>query len=168
VQSSNRSNFTIKMSGLLDNLNVRCGDCMEGERRNSIASIVAGVFFFTGWWIILDIAALAPPTFHGTYYLCGIFGTVALFMINVISNAQLWGDAFTEGCMGPRGARMWLFVGFVMGFASLIASAWIMFEVFVIPDKNDKWPGTALLLQNLFIFFSSLVYKFGRSEDLWG
>jgi len=28
------------MSGILDTL--RCGECMEGERRNSIASVIAG------------------------------------------------------------------------------------------------------------------------------
>ena len=33
------------MSGILDNL--RCGDCMEGERRNSIASVLAGVLVST-------------------------------------------------------------------------------------------------------------------------
>lgn len=74
-----------------------------------------------------------PASFRKSYHLCGVFGTIALFMINVISNAQLRGDAYTEGCMGPRGARLWLFLGFVMGFASLIASGWILFASYVIP-----------------------------------
>ena len=92
--------------------------------------------FFTGWWIILDIAALDPSNFNKSYYICGVFGTIALFMINVISNGQLRGDAFTDGCLGPRGSRMWLFIGFVMGFASLIAAGWILFASFVIPGKD--------------------------------
>lgn len=33
--------------------------------------------------------------------------------------------------MGPRGARVWLFLGFVIGFASVIAACWIMFADFV-------------------------------------
>lgn len=38
------------------------------------------------------------------------------------------GDAYEGGCMGPRGARIWLFLGFVMGFASVIASCGILFS----------------------------------------
>lgn len=30
------------------------------------------------------------------------------------------------------------------------------------------YPGVAIFLQNLLIFVASLVYKFGRSEELWG
>lgn len=30
-----------------------------------------------------------------------------------------------------------------------------------------QWPGVALFLQNALIFLGSLIFKFGRSEDLW-
>lgn len=33
--------------------------------------------------------------------------------------------------MGPRGARAWLFMGFVLGFAAVIASCWILFADFI-------------------------------------
>lgn len=36
--------------------------------------------------------------------------------------------------MGPRGARTWLFVGFVLGFAAVIASCWILFADFFGPN----------------------------------
>lgn len=52
--------------------------------------------------------------------------------INSVSNGQLRGDTFTDGCAGPRTARLWLFTGLVLGFASLIASAWILFTGYVI------------------------------------
>lgn len=45
----------------------------------------------------------------------------------MVSNAQIRGDAYSGGCMGPRGARAWLFMGFVLGFAAVIASCWIFF-----------------------------------------
>ena len=38
---------------------------------------------------------------------------------------------YNGGCMGPRGARLWLFVGFVLGFAAVIASCWIFFTNFI-------------------------------------
>lgn len=34
-------------------------------------------------------------------------------------------------------------------------------------DKKDGWFGVALLLQNVFILFASLIYKFGRNEEDW-
>jgi hypothetical protein len=150
------------MPAILDN--IHCVDFLEGERRNSLASVIAGTLFFTGWWIIIDVAAAGYSSndFAKPYYICGALGTVALVMINMISNGQLRGDSYTEGCLGPTGSRLWLFVGFVIGFASLIASGWILFG-----DHADKWPGTAVFLQNLFIFVAGLIYKFGRSEDLW-
>jgi len=150
------------MSGILDN--VRC-DCIQEDKRNSIAAAIAGALFFTGWWIIIDVAAQGPSSeqFQGSYYVCGVFGTISLFMINSVSNGQLRGDSFTDGCAGPRSARLWLFTGLVIGFASLIAAGWILFA-----GHSNSWYGVAVFLQNLFIFGSSLVYKFGRSEDHWG
>jgi hypothetical protein len=69
--------------------------------------------------------------------------------INLVSNGQLRGDAFTEGCMGPRGARLWLFIGFVLGFASVIAAGWILFAGYVVP--------TSMLQAWLGIFFCFVV-----------
>lgn len=39
---------------------------------------------------------------------------------------------------------------------------------FEISGSGDKWLQGSVFVQNLFIFASGLVYKFGRSEDLWG
>lgn len=111
--------------------------------------------------------------------------------INAVSNGQVRGDSYSEGCMGqigvyityslfpvqtdlfPRvllrdfralisdclvdveltvkgcgtfggltlllsvfaGARVWLFIGFMLAFGSLIASMWILFGGFVVPRK---------------------------------
>jgi len=148
----------------------RC-DCFDlTEKRNAVASVIAGVLFFSGWWIIIDIAARYPSMedFHHAYYVCGVMGTLALFMINAVSNGQVRGDTYTTGCMGQRGARAWLFFGFLLGFGALIAANWILFQVYVIPGAPKQWPGVALFLQNAFIFFGGLVFKFGRTEDLWG
>lgn len=40
-------------------------------------------------------------------------------------------DTLSGGYLGARGARGWLFVGFVMGFAAVIAACWILFADFV-------------------------------------
>ncbi|XP_053613205.1 transmembrane protein 50A [Plodia interpunctella] len=139
-----------------------------GEKRNIIASIVAGLLFFAGWWFIIDAASVYKADLPNAVHVCGVMATLSLIMVNSVSNAQVRGETYTGGCMGPRGARLWLFLGFVVGFASLIASCWILFADYVnAKSTKNTWAGVSLFLQNAFIFAGSLVYKFGRTEDLW-
>lgn len=86
----------------------------------------------------------------------------------MVSNGAIRGDSYSEdGCLGSRGARGWFFLGLVLGFTALIASCWILFQAYVIPATASQWPGVGLFMQNLFIFFASLTFRFGRSEELW-
>uniref|UniRef100_A0A8C4NEQ9 Transmembrane protein 50A n=1 Tax=Eptatretus burgeri TaxID=7764 RepID=A0A8C4NEQ9_EPTBU len=89
--------------------------------------------------------------------------------VNAVSNAQVRGEVYSDGCMGRTGARIWMFVGFMMAFGSLIASMWILFGAYVVYRKTETpvYPGVAIFFQNAFIFFAGLVFKFGRSEELW-
>ncbi|XP_041857194.1 transmembrane protein 50B [Melanotaenia boesemani] len=158
------------MAGFLDNFRWPECECIDwGERRNAVASVVAGVLFFTGWWIMIDAAVTYPSQeqMNHAFHTCGVFSTIAFFMINAVSNGQVRGDTYGEGCLGRTGARLWLFIGFMMMFGSLIASIWILFGGYVVP-KKEVAPGLAVFFQNAFIFFSTLIYKFGRTEDLWG
>ncbi|XP_061729982.1 transmembrane protein 50A-like isoform X1 [Cydia pomonella] len=157
--------------------NVTVPNCVwfeGGERRNIFASMAAGFLFFTGWWFIIDSASKYPSDLPSAAHVCGVMATISLIMINSVSNAQVRGETYTGGCMGPRGARLWLFMGFVVGFASLIAACWILFANYVNTGKpgsdatKNTWAGVSLFLQNAFIFAGSLVFKFGRAEDLWG
>uniref|UniRef100_A0A3Q1HPZ2 Transmembrane protein 50B n=1 Tax=Anabas testudineus TaxID=64144 RepID=A0A3Q1HPZ2_ANATE len=126
------------MAGILDNFRWPECECIDwGERRNTLASIVAGILFFTGWWIMID-AAVAYPTqeqMNHAFHTCGVFSTIAFFMINAVSNGQVRGDTYGEGCLGRTGARLWLFIGFMMMFGSLIASIWILFSGYVVPSE---------------------------------
>ncbi|TEA33683.1 hypothetical protein DBR06_SOUSAS12810030, partial [Sousa chinensis] len=157
-----------KMSGFLEGL--RCSECIDwGEKRNTIASIAAGILFFTGWWIIIDAAVIYPSMdeFNHSYHACGVIATIAFLMINAVSNGQVRGDSYSEGCLGQTGARIWLFIGFMLAFGSLIASMWILFGGYVAKEKAIVYPGIAVFFQNAFIFFGGLIFKFGRTEDLW-
>lgn len=53
--------------------------------------------------------------------------------------------------IGGYGVYIWLFIGFVLGFGSLIASIWILIGAYIIPGHNI-WPGLGLFAQNLFIY----------------
>ena len=45
-----------------------------------------------------------------------------LIMVNAISTDQLDNDAYTDGACGSAGSKVWLILGLVMSFASLIVS----------------------------------------------
>ncbi|OBS63571.1 hypothetical protein A6R68_07831 [Neotoma lepida] len=81
------------------------------------------------WWIIIDAAVMYPTmeVFNHSYHACGVIATIAFLMINAVSNGQVRGDSYSEGCLGQTGARIWLFIGFMLAFGSLIASMWILF-----------------------------------------
>ncbi|XP_028824022.1 transmembrane protein 50B-like [Denticeps clupeoides] len=144
-----------------------CESIDWGEKRNTVASVASGVLFFSGWWIIVDAAVIysSQEEMNHAFHTCGVFSTLAFFMINAVSNGQVRGDVYGEGCFGRTGARLWLFIGFMMMFGSLIAAIWILFGAFVVTGKA-VYPGLAIFFQNVLIFFSTLIYKFGRTEDL--
>lgn len=56
--------------------------------------------------------------------------------MNSVTNAQIRGDSYNGGCLGSRGARGWLFLGFVMGFSAVIAACWILFADFAAKGKT--------------------------------
>ncbi|XP_066245906.1 transmembrane protein 50B [Euwallacea similis] len=154
--------------GLLDcfaNLNMPSCIWFERDKRNAYASMLSGLLFFTAWWIVIDSATVDPNQIPVGYWMCGIAGTLSLIMVNSVSNAQMRGDGYEDGCMGTRGSRIWVFIGFVMGFAAVIASCSILFTVYI--NKDKKAPGVALFLQNTLICVASIIFKFGRSEYAW-
>ncbi|KAJ6641708.1 Transmembrane protein [Pseudolycoriella hygida] len=134
-------------------------------QRNTIASMLAGVLFFTGWWFLIDALTMNSQAIDATHIILGILGTISLFMVNSVTQAQLSGDSYNGGFLEARGARIWIFIGFVLGFAAIIAAIWVMVASFSTDSQKSNWPGVSLLLQNVFIFVSSLVYKFGRVEE---
>merc|ERR1712223_924335 len=147
------------MAGCLDNVRLGVPDWLEvGNRRNIVASILSGLLFFGGWWFAIDAAAVHPDKeqLKDVFHICGVFGTLSFFMVNAVSNGQLRGESFTEGCLGVRGARIWFF------FGEYIAQ--VNHDTFK-PDVT--YPGVAIFLQNSCIFIASLVFKFGRVEDNW-
>ncbi|KAL6033917.1 hypothetical protein STEG23_007192 [Scotinomys teguina] len=62
--------------------------------------------FFTGWWIIIDAAVMYPTmeVFNHSYHACGVIATIAFLMINAVSNGQVRGDSYSEGCLGQTGS----------------------------------------------------------------
>ncbi|KAH9403910.1 Transmembrane protein 50A [Tyrophagus putrescentiae] len=151
------------MSGCFEGIITRVQETLEDiEKRNNITSVVSGILFFLGWWIIIDIAArYTSADFNSAYHVCGVLGTVSFFMINSVSTSRI--EMYQYG-VGSYAVHIWLFIGFVLGFGALIASVWILFGAYVVPGHNVL-PGLGVFAQNLFIFLGSIVFKFGRKED---
>lgn len=82
-------------------------------------------------------------------------------MVNTVSNEMLNGTGYEGGVCSSHGVKIWLFTGFVLGFASVIASVWLLVSEF----KDLQSQGVGLVLQTFFILFASLIYKFGRNEE---
>ncbi|XP_037820118.1 transmembrane protein 50B [Lucilia sericata] len=134
--------------------------------RNKNSSLIAGLLFFAGWWTLID--AMSVDEKHqittGQVFI-GVFGTLSFFMVNTVKNSHISEDNTSES--GARVAKIWLLIGFVMGFASIIAAVWVMIDDFINNPKKDSSLGVALLMQNFLILFASLTYKFGRDEEVW-
>nr|ABG21838.1 predicted membrane protein-like protein [Schistosoma mansoni] len=139
---------------------------IEPDRiRNSIVSIIAGFLFALGWWIAIDAAVLFAEndSLPNAYHTAGVFSTIAFILINSVPNGVLR-DEFSDSRIGRRGALICLFFAFSMAFSSTIAACWILFGGYVAVDKTPVWPGVAILLQNLLICISSILFKFGRKD----
>lgn len=123
--------------------------------------------FFSGWWIIIDTAAVYPESFSFSYYICGILATIGFIIVNSISNDLLHASgAYTGGVLNASNVKVLLFAGFVLGFTSIIAAIWIMIAEFAMNEsRTDKYPGYALIMHNVFIFLSTFIYKFGPSSE---
>ena len=161
------------MSGCFDRMS--CDDCCEnvkeriGGKRNMIAAAISGVFFFSGWWILIDTACTYTTNaeLHKAYHITGVASTMSFFMVNALSNGVIRGDV--DSCINPTVARFWLFFGFMLAFGAVIASVWIFIGGYVVKqDQNSPpplWAGIGIMAQNLFIFLASSIYKFARRED---
>ncbi|GAA6067241.1 transmembrane protein 50B isoform X1 [Tachysurus ichikawai] len=72
------------MAGFLDNFRWPECECIDwGEKRNTVASTVAGFLFFTGWWVIIDASVHypKPEDLNHAFHTCGVFSTLAFFML---------------------------------------------------------------------------------------
>ena len=100
---------------------------------------------------------------NGAFWIPGILQTIGLLMVNVIN----WGMLTEESFMGDDGGvaskvKAWVFVSFVFSFSGLIGAVWILVQE--VQRGGEVEPATRGLLQNLFIFGSSLLFRIVRTS----
>ncbi|CAM2718672.1 unnamed protein product [Rotaria socialis] len=140
----------------------------EGFHWNTIMSIIAGVLFAIGWWIIIDMSCQYPQQsdFNRIYHIIGIVATLALILANSVSNSQI--SSYNNASV-RIGARLILFISFIFVFGSFIASVWVLFGYYVAYKKERLYPGLAIFGQNLAIlirYVITLILKLSRKENI--
>jgi len=89
-------------------------------------------------------------------------------MINMIRRDELEQDYDSFDDAGHCRPRFWLFVSYVVSFAAVIGSVWVMIAHYGNkPDlsANDKWPGAAGIFQVVCILGSGLLLFVSRSPS---
>jgi len=150
--------------------------------RETLLSYFSGVLFAIAWWIWIDAHAksvelkAAGPGF-GPFYLVGILGSVAFVMINTVSWKDLMGGEWAFGEEGSQAKiRIWFFLALILGFGAICLSLWLGIEKWLNNSEFPyKYPGVALIVQNMMIFASALLFKFriplpstGETQHLFG
>eukprot|EP00045_Choanoeca_perplexa_P007995 m.73169 g.73169 ORF g.73169 m.73169 type:complete len:167 (-) comp14313_c0_seq1:1882-2382(-) len=154
--------------GCLDNGCQDCGcqcDACEGccealrQHRNPLSSVTAGILFALGWWFLID--GTVNDHIEKKHQAIGTMSTVGMFMVNAISAEMLNSGYYSDGVLGPVGARVWLVLGLVMSFGCLISATWMMVEYI---NDDRTYAGVCVFVQNILIFISSVIFKFGRGD----
>merc|ERR1712098_417224 len=140
-----------------------------GQTRGTIVCYTAGALFGVGWWLLIGTSIAnrnsndpVPPAF--VHYLPGIFASIALVMINMVSWSALNDNVLDGGSTAK--ARAWLFAWLTVLFACAIAGYWVAFDNGDWFGENKKnFPGVALILNVSLITVAALLYRFARGSD---
>ncbi|KAG2448465.1 hypothetical protein HYH02_006357 [Chlamydomonas schloesseri] len=135
------------------------------ERGKMWGPILSGALFGAGWWFWVDAVCINHHKIPFDQYLPGLIATLALVMINCIRRDDLVEiDPFDDASFCR--SRLWLFVSYIVSFASIVAAVWVMLAHYAHnPDLSaaDKWPGAAGIFQVTFILGSGLLFFVSRT-----
>ncbi|KAG8459373.1 hypothetical protein KFE25_013009 [Diacronema lutheri] len=136
----------------------------------SIGSLAAGLLFGIGWYVWIDGCAWASHVHgynvNGAYWVPGLLQTLSLVMVNVLNWGMLSDDAAFDTENSAAIAKCWVFSAFVVAFSGVIGAVWIMVNENNAPSgEGSMWPAVAGLLQNVFIFLGSLIFRFARMQQ---
>lgn len=126
--------------------------------------IASGALFGAGWWFWLDAVVCSGVKVPFDQYIPGIVATLALVMINCIRRDDLVEyDPFDDG--GFCRSRFWLFLSYVVSFASVVGSVWVLMQHYAANPAaaGNVWPGVAGVFQVSCILGSGLLFFVSRT-----
>lgn len=142
------------------------------ERGREWGPIAAGALFGGGVWIWGDAIATSPGRVPFDRYIPGILAAVALLMINAVRYDQLQEyDPFDDdGGGGVCRSRFWLFLSYLVSFAALTGSVWVLLQHYAFAGPGGAaaaggtvWTGVAGVLEVALILASALVFFLSRT-----
>jgi hypothetical protein len=166
---------------------------ISAKRRNAIVSTISGGIFAIGWWFFVDVYSRHLDLDHGglrnEYWIPGILSTLGLILVMAIPHKLLRGDDLTRR-EDSTGSKFFALLCFFVLFCGLAGAIWVFVAGYLIPSRahhathrpsNYKdypvdpprpvhpnfhiWPGIAILVQNICIFASAFLFKFGKIDS---
>jgi hypothetical protein len=140
--------------------------------RPVIVGYTSGILFTVGWWFFFDAVIYSKnknlDVSIGIWdWIPGIISTVALIIINLINQEALKGDGDFDDEYS-QSAKLCAFIGVSLALAALGSSLTIFIMEYIIPGVGSeaKYCGSEIVLQNFFIFISSMIFWFGRNSEI--
>ncbi|KAI9002740.1 hypothetical protein BC832DRAFT_106691 [Gaertneriomyces semiglobifer] len=150
--------------------------------RSQIIGYISGTLFAVAWWVFFDgilfSATREPPvpvTVRFEDWIPGLLSTISLIIVNLIDKHMLSGDAedswaggssFASSSSVAGKARGCAFLGVSMALGALGGAAAILCLKYILPgyEGDSLYLGISIIVQNVMIFFSSMVLWFGRNS----
>eukprot|EP01088_Endostelium_zonatum_P021445 TRINITY_DN8462_c0_g1_i1.p1 TRINITY_DN8462_c0_g1~~TRINITY_DN8462_c0_g1_i1.p1 ORF type:complete len:190 (-),score=30.62 TRINITY_DN8462_c0_g1_i1:89-622(-) len=137
------------------------------QMRHVVGSFLSGGLFTAAWLLAVDGAILgekwegykSPPWFM---WIPGGVSSFVLLMMNIVSVNDIHPYTLLFDANLSQKVRFWLFLTFALGFGAIIAIIWMMVDEYNGMDGFHIWPGLCLVLQNVFIFSSGLIFLLSR------
>lgn len=139
---------------------ISCCCSLSPLHSNIILASAAGLFFFSGWWIMISL--LVEKVAETIHFLPGFFATMALAIINLFPAGVIYQPhlyASSNRC-APFMVQFCLFIGFMALFGSLIAAIYILFHDYILNKSvADKWPGFGVFLESFLVFVACVLLR---------
>lgn len=85
--------------------------------------------------------------------------------VNAVSWRDLGGASwFGDDAVQAR-VRAWLFFSLVVCFGGILAAVWVASVHWFQQKPTYDWPGLALILQNITLFVSAMLFRFAKPFD---
>lgn len=96
-------------------------------------------------------------------FIPGLLALLALLMINTVRYDQLHEyDPFDDGG-GVCRSRFWLFLSYLVSFAALTGSVWVLLQHYAFSPGAKAWTGVAGVLEVALVLASALVFFLSRT-----
>ncbi len=164
----------------MDSVNNCCDEInhMDERVRMRAFSWIGGLLFAFGWWIFIDAVNIVKHNqdelpVKPQLYLLGVGTSISWLIIVCLDWTGLTADEFSHHGGDMVKIKTWalLLIALALALTCIILSIYVFSHVYaekhgidgLIPD--DDYPGAAIIVQCLCLFFSSIFMRLGRGDS---